>query len=166
IAPKLRSGRNVVAALVFNWGATHPVAQHSHRTGFLLQGEGEREAAINSGAGWKLRVDSAYKFVPLGFGDVRGYYAASPAESVDAARYPWGWERPDFDDSGWLSIDAPPPGARTGGRGGGGASGPIVGRLALRNAPGVGEGAWLLVPRDIPPMEETPMRFASVRRVE
>jgi alpha-L-rhamnosidase len=41
-----------------------------------------------------------------------------------------------------------------------------VGRLALRNAPGVSEGAWLLVPRDIPPMEETPMRFASVRRVD
>ena len=166
IASKLRAGRNVVAALVWNWGATHPAAQHSHRTGFLLQGNGEREASINSGGGWKLRVDSAYKFVPLGFGDVRGYYAASPGESVDAARYPWGWENSDFDDSGWLSISAPPPGGRGGGGRGGGAANPIVGRLALRAAPGVGEGAWLLVPRDIPPMEETPLRFASVRRVD
>src|SRR6187549_393592 len=51
IAPKLRAGRNVVAALVWNWGAAHPVAQHSLRTGFLLQGDGEREQAINSGGG-------------------------------------------------------------------------------------------------------------------
>jgi alpha-L-rhamnosidase len=165
IAPKLRAGRNVVAALVWNWGAAHPVAQHSHRTGFLLQGNGEREAAINTGGGWKLRVDSAYKFVPLGFGDVRGYYAASPGESVDGARYPWGWEKTEFDDSGWLSINPPAPGGRGGGRGGGAGS-PIVGRLALRDAPGVGEGAWLLTPRDIPAMEETPLRFASVRRAE
>src|SRR6185369_7147693 len=91
LAPKLRAGRNVVAALVWNWGAAHPLAQHSLRTGLLVQGNTEREVAINTGAGWKLRVDSAYKFVPLGFGEVRGYYAASPGEAVDAARYPWGW---------------------------------------------------------------------------
>src|SRR4029078_6129033 len=140
IAPKLRAGRNVVAALVWNWGAAHPVAQHSLRTGLLVQGNTEREAAINTGAGWKLRVDSAYKFVPLGFGEVRGYYAASPGEAVDAARYPWGWETAAFDDSGWLAIapPAPPQGGRGGGRGG--AGGPIVGRLTLRDAPGVGEG--------------------------
>jgi hypothetical protein len=163
IAPKLRAGRNVVAALVWNWGATHPVAQHSHRTGFLLQGDGAQEASINTGAGWRLRVDSAYRFVPLGFGDVRGYYAASPGESVDAARYPWGWEQADFNDSAWLTVAAPAPGGRGGGRGAGG--GPIVGRFALRDAPGVSEGAWLLVPRDIPAMEEKPQQFASVRRV-
>lgn len=164
IAPKLRAGRNVVAALIWNWGTTHPVAQHSLRTGFLLQGNGVQEAAINTGGGWKLRVDSAYRFVPLGFGDVRGYYAASPGESVDGARYPWGWEQPDFDDSAWFSVMAPPPGGRGGGgRGPGG--GPIVGRLSLRDAPGVGEGAWLLTPRDIPAMEEKTIRFASVRRV-
>ncbi|MEO8620559.1 MAG: alpha-L-rhamnosidase C-terminal domain-containing protein [bacterium] len=167
IAPKLRVGRNVVAALVWNWGATHPVAQHSLRTGLLVQGHSAQEAAINTGAGWRLRVDSAYKFVPLGFGDVRGYYAASPGESVDAARYPWGWEKADYDDAGWFAINPPPPAAGRGGGGGGGrgGGGPIVGRLSLRDAAGVGEGSWLLMPRDIPAMEEKTMRFASVRRV-
>ena len=168
IAPKLRAGRNVVAALVWNWGAAHPVAQHSLRTGFLLQGDGEREQAINSGGGWKLRVDSGYKFLPLSPGDIRGYYAASPSESVDGTRYPWGWEKADFDDSAWLSISAPAagPGGRGGGGRGGGAGSPIVGRLALRDGPGVGEGSWLLMPRSIPPMEETLQRFASVRRTD
>src|SRR5206468_1753001 len=33
LAPHLTPGVNVVAAMVWNWGATRPVAQHSHRTG-------------------------------------------------------------------------------------------------------------------------------------
>jgi len=38
--------------------------------------------------------------------------------------------------------------------------------LALRDGPGVGEGSWLLMPRSIPPMEETLQRFAAVRRTD
>jgi alpha-L-rhamnosidase len=160
VAPKLRAGRNVIAALVWNWGAEHPVAQHSHRTGFILQGDGEREATIaNSGAGWKLLVDSGYKFVPVAPADVRDYYAAAPGESVDGARYPWGWETDDFDDAAWLAV--------AGSRPGGGGGSPLVGRLQLRGAASGGDAsAWLLTPRDIPPMEETPVRFAHVRRAE
>ena len=30
------------------------------------------------------------------------YYAAGACESVTAAKYPWGWETPEFDDgTGW-----------------------------------------------------------------
>src|SRR6266542_357549 len=54
LAPQLHSGRNVLAAVVWNWGAARPVAQHSYRTGFLMQGDGEREAMlVNTGPGWK-----------------------------------------------------------------------------------------------------------------
>jgi len=61
LAPHLRAGRNVIAALVWNWGAARPVAQHSNRTGFLLQGNGQVEAAlVNTGTGWKLLRDPAY----------------------------------------------------------------------------------------------------------
>ena len=176
IAPKLRAGRNVVAALVWNWGPSHPVAQHSDRTGFLLQGNSEREAAlINSGPGWKIRVDSAYRFLRNTPGEIRGYYAASPGEGVDGALYPWGWEGSDYDDSAWITIAAAPPrapggaggGPPTGGPGGGpGASG-VVGRVQLYGMPGFGGvGGWQLMPRDIPPMEEVPLRFARVRRAE
>src|SRR3954469_1986917 len=59
LAPRLRAGRNVIAALVWNWGPARPVAQHSVRTGFLLQGDGPAEAAANTGPGWRLVVDSA-----------------------------------------------------------------------------------------------------------
>lgn len=164
LAPKLRAGRNVIAALVWNWGTATPVAQHRYRAGFLLQGNGEREATIaNTGAGWKVRVDSAYRFLPLTPGDIRGYYAAAPNESVDASRYPWGWEKAGFDDAAWFTVAAPPAGR--GGRGG--AGGAIVGRLQLRGTPGGGEASsWLLTARTIPPMEEAILRFARVRRAE
>ena len=39
LAPLLREGRNVIAAVIWNWGAQRPLAQHSLRTGFVLQGD-------------------------------------------------------------------------------------------------------------------------------
>jgi hypothetical protein len=149
IAPQLRAGANVVAAIVWNWGAHHPVAQHSFRTGFLLQGDGPREALINSGSGWKVYRDPAYSEVRVTGADVNNaYYAAAQGEAVDGARYPWGWERAGFDDRAWAQPT-------------------IVGQLHLHAIPGRGgygdADGWQLEPRDIPPMEETPIRFAAVR---
>jgi hypothetical protein len=156
LAPALRAGRNVIAALVWNWGPHHPVAQHSIRTGFLLQGDSPAEAVANTGPGWKLLRDSAYAEVLVANADVRAYYAAAHGESVDGARYPWGWTAPDYDDGGWYAIPAM-------------ARGPaIVGDVLLHAAPGRGgygdASGWQLEPRDLPPMEETPIRFAAVRR--
>lgn len=169
IAPHLRAGRNVIAALVWNWGAARPVAQHSNRSGFLLQGNSDREGSlVNSGAGWKVLLDSAYRFLPNAPGEVRGYFAAAPGESVDGARYPWRWEQTDFDDAAWFTLPAQAPGGRGGPPGGGGGGGgAVVGRLLLDGAPGGGEvSGWLLRKRELPLMEETQQRFARVRRAE
>src|SRR5262245_53263637 len=54
LAPHLRAGRNVLAALVWNWGAERPVAQFSRRTAFLVQGDTDKEAAFNTGPEWKV----------------------------------------------------------------------------------------------------------------
>jgi len=145
IAPKLRDGRNVIAALVWNWGAHKPVAQFSLRTGFLLQGSSAAESVANTGPLWKVARDEAYAFEPVRVG---GYYAASPGELVDGSKFPWGWERPDFDDSGWAA-------ARQG----------VAALPRGTDTYGAGEN-WQLVERSIPPLEETPIRFASIRRVE
>ena len=156
LAPALRSGRNVIAAVVWNWGPNHPVAQHSLRTAFLLQGNGPSESVANTGAGWKLSRDSSYADVRVTQADVRAYYAAAHGESVDGARYPWGWERLDFDDGAWYTV---PTATR---------DPAIVGDVLLHAAPGRGgygdASGWQLEPRDLPPMEETPVRFAAVRR--
>ena len=171
LAPQLRPGHNVLAAVVWNWGADRPVAQHSHRTGFLLQGDGEGEASlVNTGPGWKLLVDSAYAPVVITNATVAGYYAAVPGEEVDAANYPWHWKDPSFDDSRWLVVSAPASRAT--------ASAPlsafdvpagsmIVGRLHLRAPVGPGTGelvGWQLTPRSIPAADETVQRLTSIRR--
>ncbi len=157
LAPRLRVGRNVIAALVWNWGAaSRPVAQHAWRTGFLLQGDGAAEAAlVNSGEGWRLRIDSAYAPLRPVPGQISGYYASPPGDAIDAARMPWGWEALDYRDDDWFIVPA-------------GASPAVVGRLRLRALAGsAGTGVvsgWQLQPRDLPPMEETVQRIARVRR--
>ncbi|HXH07595.1 MAG TPA: alpha-L-rhamnosidase C-terminal domain-containing protein [Vicinamibacterales bacterium] len=143
LAPWLREGRNVVAAVVWNFGPLAPLAQISAETAFLLQGAGEAEGIVDTGAGWKGIRNEAYAGIPVTPEDVRGYYAAGPGERVDAARYPWGWERPDFDDRDWPAVRVGPPGA---------------GRYA-QDSP----SRWMLVPRDIPTMEERVERLRAVR---
>ena len=153
LAPSLRAGRNVVAALVWNWGAERPVAQFSHRTGFLLQGNSERESAANTGPEWKVLRNPGYEPVPVRGPARGGYYAAPPGESVDGSVYPWGWQELDFADASWPKAAA--------GEGWG------APRTQPRGSAPTGEGGgWQLVPRSIPPMEETDVRFAVVRRAE
>jgi hypothetical protein len=171
LAPQLHAGRNVIAALIWNWGAARPVAQHSYRTAFLVQGNGASEAMlVNTGPGWRLLRDTAYAPIVITNATVNGYYAAAPGDSVDGARYPWGWERTDYSDDAWLEVSAP---SRVGaaaplaafGVGGGSA---IVGRVRRRAMPPGGTGevlGWQLEARSIPPMEETSQRLTRVRRV-
>ena len=90
LAPQLRAGKNVLAALVWNWGPYRPVAQFSRRTAFLLQGDTDREAVANTGPEWKVLRNPGYKPIPMVDPATNGYYAAPPGESVDGARYPWG----------------------------------------------------------------------------
>jgi hypothetical protein len=150
LAPHLRAGRNVLAALVWNWGAERPVAQFSRRTGFLLQGDSEREAVVNTSPEWKVLHDAAYEPVPV---RLNAYYASPPGEAVDGSRYPWGWESASFPDEGWASATA--------------ALERRAGQTEIRGTHPTGEaGGWQLVPRPIPPMEEKPVRFARVRRAE
>ncbi|MEZ4699973.1 MAG: alpha-L-rhamnosidase N-terminal domain-containing protein [Rhodothermales bacterium] len=153
LAPYLHAGSNVIAALVWNWGSQRPVAQHSYRTGFLLQGNSPAEAVINTDATWKVFADAAYAPIAIGFRDVGGYYASPPGEEVDGARYPWGWETAGFDDTAWPQAQ--------GGQGFGSRFTQLRGQHPNGEA-----GAWQLTPRTIPPMEEAPVRFARVRRAE
>ena len=170
LAPRLHAGRNVIAALVWNWGAARPVAQHSYRTGFLLQGNSASEAAsANTGPGWKLLRNPAHAPIIITSATVGGYYAAAPGDSVDGARYPWGWERTDYADDAWLVVSPPassgPAAPLSAFSVSGGTA--IVGRMKRRAlAPGgTGEvSGWQLEARSIPPMEETPQRLARVRR--
>jgi hypothetical protein len=144
LAPHLRSGRNVVAAVVWNFGELAPEAQITLQTGFVLQGDGDAERVADSGPNWKAWRDESYSPV-TDFG-IRAYYVAGPGDRVKASAHPWGWQTAEFDDSHW-------PAAST------------IGPAAGREARDV-HSRWMLVPRTIPMMEERAGGDMNVRRVE
>jgi len=151
LAPHLREGRNVLAALVWNWGRERPAAQFSRRSAFLLQGDTERESVANTGREWKVLRNPGYEPIPVRGPAAGGYYAAPPGESVDGNQYPWGWEEASFADDGW------PAPVVTEGWG--------AERTQPRGTAITGEAMlWQLVPRSLPPMEEKVVRIATVRR--
>lgn len=146
IAPQLRAGKNVIAAVVWNFGQYAPDAQTTDRTAFLLQGDTPTERVVDTNTQWKCVRNEAYAPLHYTHAQMRGYFVMGPADKVDGAKYPWGWEQVDFDDSAW-------PQAQTDGRWAGAPR-------DSRDAP----NRWLLVPRNIPMMEERPERLAAVRR--
>ncbi|MFB3924079.1 MAG: family 78 glycoside hydrolase catalytic domain [Terriglobia bacterium] len=144
IAPHLQAGKNVLAAVVWNYAEQAPMAQFTHETGFLLQGDGETEQMANTDKSWKCFKNTALTMLPWDPKKVEGYFVVGPGEKWDGAKYPWGWEARDFDDSTWkpaLALDQASP------RGG-------------RDS----HSRWMLVPRNIPLMEEKPERLGKVVR--
>ena len=149
IAPYLQAGENVIAAVVWNFGAHSPVAQHSYRTSFIVQGNTEAEHIVNTNAEqWKVVKNEAY--TPLTQGDftVYGYYACGATDKVNGSLYPWGWEQADFITDDWLT-----PRQLTTGK-------------PFGFAYGYGDGGVNLIPRNIPMMEEKNERFRSIARTE
>ena len=145
LAPYLKAGTNVLAAVVWNFGVHAPQAQQTQQTGFLLQGDGEAEKVADTGKTWKGVRNEAYTPLPVAPEEIHfQYYVAGPGDRVDGRAYPWGWEATEFDDSPW-------PAAR---------EGPRAAARGAVDSP----SRWMLVPRTIPAMEEHPLRLARVRR--
>jgi alpha-L-rhamnosidase len=145
LAPHLEAGRNVLAAIVWNFGDMAPEAQITLQTGFVLQGDTEAEKIADTGTQWNATVNNAYSPLVFTSGQMRGYFVAGPGDSVAGKDYPWGWEGRDFDDSSWKSAV-------------------VVSPAAGREAQDA-HSRWMLVPRTIPMMEERAERLQSVRRV-
>lgn len=144
IAPQLRAGKNVLAAVVWNDGEYRAIAQVSNRTGFLLQADDPSNSTINTGSDWKAFQDQAYTPNPAPPSEITGYTAVAANESLDGNKYPWGWERPDFDDSRWSAAHPFTAGEPR----------------DARDAP----NRWMLVPRQIPLEDWRPGRIPSLRK--
>jgi hypothetical protein len=143
IARYLRAGKNVLAAVVWNFADLAPMAQTTNQTGFLLQGDAGDERIADTNQSWKCIRNASYSALPATYAELRGYYVAGPGEHVDGKLYPWGWESPDYDDSKWSAAR-------------------VIGPGSPRDTSD-GPNRWMLVPRSIPPMEESPERPLTVR---
>jgi alpha-L-rhamnosidase len=156
LAPFLQPGRNLVSALVWNFGTQAPGAQVTLRTGFVLQGNGREEQAANTDTSWQCAVEDGHQPWPEGARVLREqahqYFVVGPGERLDAALYDWDWARlPDPGETGgWspaVAYDRPSP--RT-----------------IAEGPGYGlspEGR-LLVPDELPAMEYRLVPAGSVVR--
>lgn len=141
ISSHLQIGDNVLAVEVWNMGEYSPVAQISYRTGLIVQGNSPVENCVNTDDSWIVMRDGSFSpkldrpdMVFLGCQD-----------RIDGTAYPWGWEKPGFDDTGWNNAEELTPGKTYG-------------------SDDYGEYSWVLTPRDIPMMEETVQRLGTVRR--
>lgn len=144
IAPFLISGKNVLAAVVWNFGELKPWAQFSIKTAFIVQGNSPSEEIVNTDTSWKVIKDKAYSPAPASSKETSGQFVVvGPCDRVDAADYPWGWETSVYDDHSWL----------------------VPRTLDTAHPRGVGTDInWELTPRRIPLMEQIQQRFAAVRR--
>jgi alpha-L-rhamnosidase len=144
IGQHLRAGKNVIAAVAWNFADQSPVAQMSHETGLIVQGDTDAESAVNTDASWKVIANNAISMIPPDRRKFRGYLAVGPGERVDGLRYDWGWETIDFDDSSWkqavtISVGGP---------------------RGIQDSP----SRWMLVPRSLPLMEEKTERIIRIAR--
>src|ERR1035438_5855593 len=73
IAEWLREGKNVLAAVVWNFGDLAPEAQIYLQTGFLLQGGSDVERFVETGPSWVSERDEAYSPVVITSGQLHGY---------------------------------------------------------------------------------------------
>ncbi|KAA6462065.1 alpha-L-rhamnosidase [Acidobacteria bacterium AB60] len=144
LASLLHPGRNVLAAIVWNFGELAPVAQMSSRTGFLLQGDTAAEAAANSGKDWQVKREPGR--AALGHDGAHGYYAAGPAEKVDGRVLDFSWDQPQTDSSGWTTPQ-------------------VLSRASTREAQDA-PNAWELVQDLLPPMEHTPVDVGAAVRAD
>ncbi len=146
LAPYLKAGENVLAAVVWNFAEHRPVAQHSTHTGFILQGDSAAERLADTDSTWSVAASQAYAPIPV---RLNAYYVVGPGEDFSAATHPWGWE--NGADSGAAYVNARELEA-----------GRPTGSLANWG----GRPLHVMVPRTIPLMEETDQAFKAVRRSE
>jgi hypothetical protein len=145
ISNNLKEGKNVIAAVVWNFGEYIPFSQITNKTAFIMTGNGPIESVINTNDTWRVVKNEAYK--PLsGFGELLNTFTVvGPGDNVRGEAYPWDWEKPDFDDSYWLT--------------------PRIYSSGTPRGRGT-DGDWMLIRREIDLMYVGEASFHSVRRSE
>ncbi len=134
LAPFLRSGRNVLAATVWNFGVLTPLAQISDRIGFVLHGKSKAEQIADTDPTWEVEEESGIRLLPTPEPVRSQYYVSEPAERIDGTAFDWNWNVADSDSGGGWKKAQP------------------IGHATPLGAV-VQENNWQLVPDPLPAME-------------
>ncbi len=115
LAPYLKNGENVLAVYVNYYGSPKsfwmpaPPTMALGKTGVMVfeaqVGENEQGSVwLGSDNTWKTHKSSAW-MVDWRVGTHLGFLEEGiPVEVFDARQFPYGWEQPGFDDSGWKNA--------------------------------------------------------------
>jgi alpha-L-rhamnosidase len=150
IAELLEEGSNTLAVQVVNYAEAAPVYIMGKRAALIVQGDNAASAVVNTDKSWKYIPNTSITPIIFRPGDpaiFHQYYAAGPLEKVEAAGYPWGWEKNSFNDNSWKEPVVTETGAPFG-------------------VTGYGDATWDLVPRSIPLNEYTFQKGGAIRRTE
>jgi len=138
LAPYLRRGRNVVAAVVWNgvkplklpasptpqqqrnaegamlFAQTAPNFQQSVATGFRIVGSGAAASLSTDRPGWRVRRDAGHGFENGWRQVIKSgfFYVAGHPETIDAVKADWGWAGPEEQGTGWRDAVAAPAAAQ------------------------------------------------------
>lgn len=129
LRPYIQTGKNVIAAIVWNYGIDKPYSQESYRLGFLLQPKTEAFSELKTDEQWLTYHNQAYSPITGAGARLQAYYVTGPQLRIDGDKMPWGWEQQNYDDAAWLPATT-----------------------ITRGSPASGgtEIYWGLVPREIP----------------
>lgn len=145
IAKYLKTGKNVIAVEVVDFGNFAPYSFHSKHLGLWIQsGSPNADFVDTLPKNWKCKTDAGISFfsgLPTGW---QMFYCGG-GEKIDAAKNTVDWQRTDFDDSSWKSA---------------------VRTLQPNDTRFYGRRDIVLTPRMIPQLEETPIRLKKVVRAE
>jgi hypothetical protein len=92
IASLLHPGKNVLAAVVWNFGTLTPLAQISDRIGFVLQGGGDAETVVDTNDTWEVEEEKGIELLATPREVARKYYVSEPAERIDGNLLNWDWK--------------------------------------------------------------------------
>jgi len=154
LAPLLKTGDNLVAATVWNFGVYAPVAQMSDRTAFLLESEADGANSISTPGGWLVETEPGHGPLPREPRGLDEYFASGPDEFLDASRYDWSWNSPDAQGSSWVKAGTAVPESL------------FEDTNKAHSADTTGDNPWGLVPDMLPHMEYTPTDAGQVVRVQ
>lgn len=137
LAPYLKAGSNLIAAMVWNEADYRPEWQITLRTSFIIQGNSAAEEIINTNKSWKCIQDKA-------FSPFWGFFIAINGEKVDMNQTISNWYAADLDDNSW----------------------PNAGQLFGGQPKGFTDGfGYMLVPSPLPARELTPQPISVIRKV-